>query len=512
MKPSSQNKRIVCLWFPDWPVQRLRAARPELARAVLLLTETNRRGELVAFRNRRASRRGIAVGMSVAEARSLVFRRDAVHVEPMQPEADRTALEQLALRCGQYSPCAGLEEAEPPQCLLLDITGVAHLFGGEHSLTGRLRLDWTGGGYTVRVAVGGSVGAAWAAAHFLAQPGAALHSSPRAVRSSFGRAGRWAAARRNFPPEIASAGNRHDRPASRPRSRAAPRPVWRRDQPAAGSTDRRASELIVPCRPAPRFQVEHFLEYGVKQPAIIDGWLLMLLQRLAGLLQERRMGTRRLQCTFVTERKSRHDVAVRLCQAVADARHLGDLLRLNLERLRFDAPLVGIRMEALENSRLEQPQGELFAGPPQDLARQLSLLLDRMSSRLGTRAVARPRLLPEAVPERAFEYVPATETYCPATAHGRPLLPLDRPTCLFPQPQPVEVMAVVPEGPPAALFINNRRQDVLLSRGPERIESGWWQGPHVRRDYYHVETAEGRRWWLFRRLQDGKWFVHGGVY
>jgi protein ImuB len=183
-----------------------------------------------------------------------------------------------------------------------------------------------------------------------------------------------------------------------------------------------------------------------------------------------------------------------------------------MERLRFDAPLIGIRMEALETSLLERPQQEFLGGRSRDLAHQLSSLLNRLSSRLGSQAVMRPRLLPQAVPERAFEYVPVTERSFSATTETKTsLLPFDRPTCLFPQPQPVEVIAVVPNGPPSVLFVDNDRFDIAHAWGPGRIESGWWQDGHVRRDYYRAATTEGRQLWLFRRLQDGQWFLHGGL-
>ncbi len=169
MNASSKTKRVVCLWFPDWPLQRLLAARPELARTVLLLTEKTRRGEFVSFCNPWACRRGIAVGMPLAEALSLVHGRDSVTVEPVQPEADRIALEELALRCEPYSPCVGLEEAASPHGLLLDITGIAHLFGGELPLIRRLQTELIANRFEARIAVGDSIGAAWAAAHYLAR-------------------------------------------------------------------------------------------------------------------------------------------------------------------------------------------------------------------------------------------------------------------------------------------------------------------------------------------------------
>jgi protein ImuB len=508
MKSSPKNKRIVCLWFPNWPIQRLLAARPELAPTVLLLTEKTGRGVFVSFCNRWARTRGICVGMPLAEALSLV--RDAA-VEPIQPEADRMALEELAIGCEQFSPCVGLEEAERPHALLLDITGVAHLFGGELSLIHRLQKELIARRFEARIAIGDSVGVVWAAAHYLARS-----TEPSVIPN-----GKY-----ELLWDVPIEGARLSQTTVEKLHRLGIQTIRqlfslsRSSLPSrfGGEIERRLAqftgeqpELITPCRPTPKFEVEHFLEDGVQQTDIIEPWVLMLLERLVGLLQNAQMGTRQLQCAFVTERKTKHDIAMRLCEPTADARHLRDLLRLNMERLRFESPLIGIRMEALDNFRLEQPQQELFDGRSRDLARQLSSLLNRLSSRLGQQAVVRPRLLPEAVPERAVEYVPVTEECVPATTDPT-FLPLDRPTCLFSQPKSVDVIAVVPNGPPSVMCVNNVRFDIVQVRGPERIEAGWWQSLCVRRDYYQVETTEGRRFWLFRRLQDGQWFLHGGVF
>lgn len=513
MNASSKTKRVVCLWFPDWPLQRLLAARPELARTVLLLTEKTRRGEFVSFCNPWACRRGIAVGMPLAEALSLVHGRDSVTVEPVQPEADRIALEELALRCEPYSPCVGLEEAASPHGLLLDITGIAHFFGGELPLIRRLQTELIANRFEARIAVGDSIGAAWAAAHYLARSAKPL-LLPRGQFDllwdlpveglRLGEASTEKLHRLGIRTIRQVLGlNRSSLP-----SRFGDGINLRLDQLLGGR-----SELMTSRRPLPKFQVEHFLEDGATRPEIIETWWSMLLERLVGLLQEKQLGTRHLQCAFITEEKSRHDIAVRLCEAVADARHLGDLLRLKMERLRLQSPLLGIRMEALETSLLEQPQQELFAGRPRNLARPLSSLLNRLGSRLGHQAVVRPRLLPGAVPERAYEYIPVTEKSFPATTKiHETLLPLDRPMCLFPRPRSVEVIAVVPNGPPSVLFVNHLRFDIVQSWGPERIEAGWWQGPGVRRDYYQVETTGGRRFWLFRRIEDQRWFLHGGVF
>jgi len=81
-----------------------------------------------------------------------------------------------------------------------------------------------------------------------------------------------------------------------------------------------------------------------------------------------------------------------------------------------------------------------------------------------------------------------------------------------PRPLPLDAAAgraVSPDGPPALFRLGDRVHRVVQSHGPERIETAWWRGPTVRRDYYIVETESGERFWLFRRLKDGGWFLHG---
>ncbi len=84
-----------------------------------------------------------------------------------------------------------------------------------------------------------------------------------------------------------------------------------------------------------------------------------------------------------------------------------------------------------------------------------------------------------------------------------------RPLRLFREPVPVAVISVVPDGPPVRLVFRGREHRIARHWGPERIETGWWRGAMIGRDYYRVETASGQRWWLFRRLDDGRWFLQG---
>jgi len=78
-----------------------------------------------------------------------------------------------------------------------------------------------------------------------------------------------------------------------------------------------------------------------------------------------------------------------------------------------------------------------------------------------------------------------------------------------PRPLRLEVVSVAPDGPPVRFRLGGQTHEVVKAHGPERIETAWWRGPTVRRDYYVVDTETGARFWLFRRLRGGGWFLHG---
>jgi protein ImuB len=94
-------------------------------------------------------------------------------------------------------------------------------------------------------------------------------------------------------------------------------------------------------------------------------------------------------------------------------------------------------------------------------------------------------------------------------ANEAPCLAPARPLLLHPEPQAIEVTAVVPDGPPQFVWLDSRRERITAHWGPERIETLWWRGPSVRRDYYRVATESGGEHWIFCALADGKWFLHG---
>lgn len=512
MRSLSSGTRILCLWFPDWPIQRLVARDGELHQTLLLLTETTSRGEFVRYQNPLARRRGIRAGMPLAEAESLAYARDVQKTLPCQPQEDAKALGKLAQRCERFSYRIGLEEQTPPECLLMEVTGIAHFFAGEESLAdqlGQMLERWRLEG---RIAIADTIGGAWAAAHFLAQPRRPIVLPP-------GEQACWQSLPiEGLRLEPAIVGKLHrlglktigqlmalERAALN--SRFGPQVLRRLDQ-LTGT----AQELITPWRAPPRFQAEQRFEFGLSHPAAIEQVASQLLARILKQLEPRRWGLRHLQCRFTLENRLSREITLRLCAAMADASRLMGLLRTKLEQVLWDSPVMRFEMEALEITALAVSQSDLWRDGSHEHAAQLYDLLNRLSTHLGEEQVLYPRPVADPIPERAIHLVPVHTTHIASQktlTFQKTLLPLDRPTVLFPEPRKVEVIALMPEGPPVLMYWRGTRLEIASHWGPERIESAWWRKTYVRREYYRIETTTGRRLWLFRRLQDQQWFWHG---
>jgi protein ImuB len=230
----------------------------------------------------------------------------------------------------------------------------------------------------------------------------------------------------------------------------------------------------------------------------------------------------------------------------ASQSHLVELVRLRLRRTKLPVEVDGLAVEVIAAGTVSCRQRLLFGGGVDGLESsnadaEVAMLLDRLAGRLGRGAVYEPQPVGDAQPEHAWIAAPPAHRPSSsagsggrgrnaaqkASSHDRVsrsgargyavprALPVGRrPIWMPPKPVPLdglegEVMAIAPDGPPAQFRLGDVLHRVAQAHGPERIETAWWRGPTVRRDYYVVETDSGERFWLFRRLRDGGWFLHG---
>jgi protein ImuB len=288
-----------------------------------------------------------------------------------------------------------------------------------------------------------------------------------------------------------------------------------------------ASELIQPHHPPPVFQAEWLLEHPTQRREEVGLILEQLVERVANQLSQRQEGAVQLACRLDVAGHEPLRFTVGLYRPTASHKHLLELVQMQLERLRLRGAIGRVGLAVLQTSPLEMHQAQLFDDVSLRSSRAQALLLDRLSSRLGAQAVLQPLLRSDALPERGARLVAATnrETGKRGTRNAErgtkrkpPLIPRcelrvpsssSRPLVLLSPPVAIETTAVAPDGPPARLWYENREHRVARHWGPERIETAWWRGRIVRRDYYRVETATGQRFWLFRELREGGWFLHG---
>jgi protein ImuB len=466
------------------------------------------------------------------------------------PQADREALEKLAQWCERFSPLAGLEmveqryaagtgsaknKAAEPQCLLLDVTSLGPLFGGEQALADKVALEFQQRGYAVRLAIADNIGAAWAIAHFATQNAECGSSdcglpNVSSIVPSQSEGLSPQSAIEHLPVEalrlpaetvdvlhqlgIFQIEQLLRLPRASLSSRLGDQLLKRLDQ-ATGA----ATEVIQACRTPPEFQAEWLLEHPVERREAVDQILEQLVQRVAGLLAGRDRGAIQLQCRLDCAASDPLYIRVGLFRPTAAARHLIELVRMQLEQIKLAGPVGRVGVQAVTTAPLESRQGQLFADQVRQATEQLAMLVDRLSSRLGRECVLRASLQADAQPERACRYTALTGQWNrrPRTAKSHPQQaagstapsPTARPLLLHAPPLPLEVVSVVPDGPPVSFRYQHHPHRVAAHWGPERIETGWWRGRLVRRDYYRVETEAGNRFWLFRNLEDGKWFLQG---
>ncbi|MGE5148328.1 MAG: DNA polymerase Y family protein, partial [Candidatus Eiseniibacteriota bacterium] len=274
------------------------------------------------------------------------------------------------------------------------------------------------------------------------------------------------------------------------------------------------AEPIAPRRPVAPFRVVHHSAEPLTEPAGIAALVRTLLDGLATRLLAERLGVRRLRLVACRSDASTAELAVGTHAASRDAKHLARLFTEPLATLDagFGIETLTLAAEAVEPlapvQRALPARGARVGGGENTL--DLGQLCDTLEARLGAGRVL--RLLPRAshIPERAVARVAA------ASATDDASWPLDRPrpVRLLARPEPIEAVAPVPDDPPLQFRRHRAAHRVVRARGPERIAPEWWREDAPTRDYYGVEDARGRRFWLFRAgLYGGedtpRWFVHG---
>jgi protein ImuB len=401
----------------------------------------------------------------------------------------------LALWCQQYSP---LTAVDAPDGVTIDITGCAHLFGGEAGLAAHLLRRLPG----ARLAMAGTAAAAWGLARYgapgsediLPLPLAALRLSERVI-TRLRRVGvRRVSELQRLPRAELTAGY-------------GPEPVLQLAR-ALGH----APEVLAFVSAPPEWrEAEHYAE-PVFAPAQLQAALARLTTKLCPQLGDAQLGATALAARFYRIDGQRPEILLGFAAPCRDAFQITKLL---IEKLAQIDPGFGIEAMTLEAAAVEPmaPAQRSIGAPAADYEKPINTLLNR----LGQSRLWRVAAQESHIPEYAFRRVPVT---LPPAPWGKPHAP--RPVRLLPQPDAITAIAPVPDDPPVMFFWRGRAHKIIRATGPERIAREWWRHkqdnsrPETEkiRDYYAVEDSEGARFWLFRAgvqavEAPARWYLHG---
>lgn len=544
------QRRILSLWFPRMAAERVLRREPALMGPPFAVVAEHANAQSLSSLSVAASQAGLQRNMGLSDARALC---PDIITRPAEPLRDADFLQALQRWAGKFSPWVAQEGAE---ALFLDISGCAHLFGGEEGLAQVIEDECRDLRLSHRIGIADTAGAAWAVARYAGQSalaaraGDAIDQEARATRSRAAKKRKWdrvaisidagttprivkpGQTRRTLAP-LPVAALRMDADAvatltrlglhtisdvaSLPRGALARRigvdALKRMDQ-ALGAEP----EPISPARPEIRFALRLSLPDPIGLEDDVMAAFERLLEPLCARLTAAGRGVRRLRLTACRADGSYQGLELGLARPSRDAARIRPLMHLKIKEIDAGYGIDVVRLEAVQAEPLgpSQHKGHVEAASEAEGRRspagsaEFDALLSRLGARVGLEAMTRLCPAESHVPEKAATVM--------AAAFATPAL--DWPTSRAPRPlvmfRPEQVSATEHGAPPARFRWRRRVFEAIRALGPERIAPEWWfddpdwrSGP---RDYWEVITRTGERLWLFEahggEISSG-WFMHG---
>ena len=464
----------------------------------MLLVDTDGQRRVVTACCAASAQMGITPGMPVAQARA-VLPAERVRLEQARPQADATRLRALAVWARRFSP---LVQPDEPDGLWLDITGCAHLFGGEDGMARAVAMGLDRLGFACRIAIADTHGCAWGIARFadahatIVPPGEQRTALAPLPISALGVDARTVAA-------LAELGiDRVEHLLDIPR-KVLPARFGRELLLTLDSALGQAIEPISPVRPVAPCRSERAFDGYTTDMETIGLAVRGLLEDLGEQLVARGRGARRVVIELGRYELDSLPISVSLSVPSRDAKHLWTLVRPRLERSHLGFGVERITITATHDA-LIVPRQQHWHDNHIEQANPAELI-DVLAGRLGERAVRGAQLAQSHLPERAFIWMsPMAKRRDDDT---RP--PGPRPPTLLEPPLPTNAIALTPDGPVHRIHWRGQDLNVLACVGPERIAGEWWRGPGSTRDYFRVRCEGGVCLWVARARETGRWYIHG---
>lgn len=464
--------------------------------------------------NQAASQAGLYPGLSLVHARSLCAR---IETAQQDDNADMVYLQHLARNAGRFTP---LVAYSLPYGLMLDVTGCDHLFDGPAAMLQKVTCHYRQLGVETLAALAPTPAAARAFARFgvnrfvqreelactLDMLKLPALEAPSATQTGLRRAGFQTL---------------HDIKHISPKALAA-----RFGEVLPARLDAlygKSRQPISPISPPPALYLPLRLSEPLSDQAMVENQLVVLAKDFFQRLEKLGLGSLALAIGFFRVDGHIENLMIETGRPLIDPAIFHRLMKERLSTLAtpldagygFDT----LTLSATRCAPLQVVQTGLIEEGA-DTA-EIAQLVDRLSTRLGASHIVVAQTIESHMPERAAFWGVAQHRH-PQTAAlaarlaAQGLVPLapnppERPLRLFCPPQPVDVIAALPDAPPASFRWRHVTHKIRLAEGPERVSAEWWRSTQKDRDYYRVEDENGQRFWIFRHgpYPKTKWFLHG---
>lgn len=491
---------LLCVYLTRWDTDLVRRRRRLQPTRAIVLARAEHQRDVVAACCANSARAGVHRGMTIAHARALV---PGVYIEPIDDLVHARLLRRLARRMHRFVPIVALDE---PDALLLDARGCEGIYGSIARLITRVRTHLETISLSARIAAAPT----WAGARAIARFGESAESvtSPPLLRRTLAELPIDALGidpdviKRLGRVGVATIGQFMALPRTSLGARYGADVLLRLDQ-ALGD----AIETIDPVRAHEPVEAERLLDGPTDRLEDIGAVVREVVEEMTACLHARGCGGRWWELILLRSDLDPLVLVAPTSRPTSDAAHVCALFRHRLDKAPLGFGVEGVQGHVRVMARLRDEQQSAWEREHAGEER-VGKLIDTLTARLGNGCVLRPSPRASHIPERAQAYERVDRL--DQRKHTEVVLsPADRPSMLLRQPVPTDVSLLLPDGPIAAVRVGGRMIRVIGCVGPERIEGEWWRRSMRGRDYFKVQTEDGRWMWIYREVDSAKWFVHG---